>query len=56
VLYPNWLYLVRITVRYGVQDALGNYIDTTSKIFYRWLWTNSMFNEYYYTVSDFNNL
>lgn len=58
-LYPNILYLVRITVKYCPKDIIGNYnTDNTSgyKTFYRWYWTNGMFNEMYYNTSDFNYL
>lgn len=56
ILYSYLLYLVKITVRYGVQDALGNYIEPKSEEFYRWFWTNDMFNEYYYTYKDYNDI
>lgn len=58
ILYSYLLYLVKITVRYGVQDSLGNYIESETKLeeFYRWFWTNDMFNEYYYTYKDYNDI
>lgn len=58
-LYPNILYLVRITVKYCPKDIIGNYnTDNTSeyKTFYRWYWTNSLFNEMYYNTADFKDL
>lgn len=62
ILYSYLLYLVKITVRYGVQDSLGNYIESESESernreeFYRWFWTNDMFNEHYYTYKDYNDI
>ncbi len=58
-LYPNILYLVKITVKYCPKDIVGNFnTDNTSgyKTFYRWLWTNNLFNEMYYNTADFDNL
>lgn len=58
-IYSNFLYLVKITVQYCSKDALGNY-DTTRqdefKTFYRWMWTNTMYNDKYYNVLDFDTL
>lgn len=59
ILYPNFLYLAKITVKYCYKNALGKYdISDTSnfKSFYRWYWTNTMYNENYYSIEDFNNL
>lgn len=58
-LYPNMLYLVKITIKYCPKDIIGNFnTDNTSsyKTFYRWYWTNNMFNDSYYNVADFNIL
>ena len=58
-LYPNILYLVKITVKYCPKDIMGNFnTDNTSgyKTFYRWYWTNGLFNEMYYNTADFNTL
>jgi len=57
-LYNNMLYLVKIVVKYTDIDVLGNYTEpaTDSKTFYRWVWTNGLFNEYYYSVRDFDNI
>lgn len=58
-IYSNLLYLVRITVKYSSKDILGNYnqLDTSEyKTFYRWLWTNTLFNSYYTSVKDFDSL
>lgn len=56
ILYSNIVYLAKITVKYCSKDALGNY-DTSNtssyKQFYRWYWTNNMFNQYYYNTNDF---
>lgn len=59
VINPNILYLVRITVKYCAMDILGNYdTDNTSQFryFYRWYWTNGMFNDQYYSIDDFDVL
>lgn len=58
-LYPNILYLVKITVKYCPKDIIGNFnTDNTSgyKTFYRWYWTNGLFNEMYYNTADFSTL
>lgn len=58
-LYPNILYLVKITVKYCPKDIIGNFnTDNTSgyKTFYRWYWTNELFNEMYYNTADFKTL
>lgn len=59
ILYSNFLYLVKIEVQYCYKNTLGEYdtLDTSNfKTFYRWLWTNSMYNENYYTIEDFDSL
>lgn len=57
-LYSNMLYAVKIVYKYTTKNALGEY-DTTNKsnekYEWRWLWTNTMFNQYYYNVSDFKD-
>ena len=57
-LYSNMLYAVKIVYKYTTKNALGEY-DTTNKsnekYEWRWLWTNTMFNQYYYSVSDFKD-
>lgn len=58
-LRPNMLYLVRITVKYCPKDLLGNFTtENTSgfKTFYRWVWTNGIFNQEYYNTEDFVTL
>lgn len=52
-LYSGYLYLVKIIVnqRHSKNTALKS--ATTE---YRWYWTNSMFNEYFYQVRDFKDL
>lgn len=56
-LYSNWLYGVKIIVRYEYKNALGNYIYNDNPIiFYRWLWTNALFNKHYYNIDDFKSL
>ncbi len=51
-LVSNTLYFVDIEVTYS------NQIEYTLKHFYRWLYTNSVFNSYYYkdTVKDYDSL
>jgi hypothetical protein len=58
-LYPNMLYLVRITVKYCPKDMMGNYNTFSTagyRTFYRWMWTNAIFNEHFYSIPDFNVL
>lgn len=58
-IYSNFLYLVKIVVKYTSVNALGD-LDSSNtsdyRIFYRWYWTNTIFNEYYYSVTDFDIL
>ena len=46
-LYSNILYLAKIIVSQS---------DNTEKTFYRWFWTNDMYNQYFYSFDDFQNL
>lgn len=58
-IYSNALYLVKIIVKYCQKDALGELdtsISTEFKTYYRWFWTNTMYNQYYSNTSDFDNL
>lgn len=57
-IYSNCLYLVKIIVKYCSIGVLNEYIeDETSYIEdYRWYWTNTMFNDYYYSTQDFRGL
>ena len=58
IIYSNMLYLVKITVKYTTKDILGNYNSLYTKehrTFYRWLWTNTSFNQYYTTLKDYND-
>ena len=57
-LYPNLLYLVKIIIKYCNKGVLDEYIETDDSYIedYRWFWTNTMFNEYYYQVNDFKEL
>lgn len=52
VLVPNNLYLVTIRVKYDRPDGQA---DETRE-FYRWLYTNQYFNDYYYKETDYNKL
>ena len=57
-LYSNMLYAVKIIYKYTSKNVLGEYNTEDSKWFkseWRWLWTNTMFNQYYYNVKDFKD-
>lgn len=58
VLLPNLLYLVKIVVNIKSKLSTGNFINENNqtKIFYRWMWTNTMFNNEYQKVTDFDHL
>ena len=59
IIYFGMLYLAKITVKYCPVDALGNLDENNIsrfKTFNRWLWTTTVFNDYYYQVKDFNDL
>ena len=51
-LKSNCLYLVKIKVNYISTDKTSSEIKT----FYRWLYTNSVFNKYYTNTDDFQTL
>ena len=57
ILYSNMLYAVKITIKYRSKNVLGEYESSNDndKSEWRWLWTNTMFNDYYYTVKDFKD-
>ena len=57
ILYSNMLYAVKITSKYRSKNVLGEYESSNNndKSEWRWLWTNTMFNDYYYTVKDFKD-
>lgn len=57
-LYSNMLYAVKIIYKYTSKNVLGEYNTEDGKQFkfeWRWLWTNTMFNQYYYNVKDFKD-
>ena len=63
VLYSGIVYLVKVIVKYCSKDALGNYKDDYNlnkefkdTTFYRWMWTNTLFNDRYYDTRDYDNL
>lgn len=53
-LKPNCLYLVEIKVDYKSTDKNSSKPDT--RTFYRWLYTNTVFNKYYTNTDDFQTL
>lgn len=57
-LYSNCLYLVKIIVKYCSIGVLDEYIEDETQYIedYRWYWTNTMFNNYYYSTQDFKDL
>lgn len=59
ILYSNLLYYVKITVKYCSKNVLGEYnIDNTQdfKVFKKWMWTNTIFNNHYYDTPNFDDL
>jgi hypothetical protein len=57
-LYSNMLYAVKIIYKYTSKNVLGEYNTEGiewSRFEWRWLWTNTMFNQYYYNVRDFKD-
>lgn len=57
-LYSNMLYAVKIIYKYTSKNVLGEYNTDGTKwnnFEWRWLWTNTMFNQYYYNVKDFKD-
>lgn len=55
ILYSNLLYSVKIIVKLKNKLSTDN-VDNTPLIFYRWLWTNNLLNDYYQKITDFQNL
>lgn len=57
-LYSNMLYAVKIIYKYTSKNVLGEYNTEGiewDNFEWRWLWTNTMFNQYYYNVKDFKD-
>lgn len=57
-LYSNMLYAVKIIYKYTSKNVLGEYNTEGiewNNFEWRWLWTNTMFNQYYYNVKDFKD-
>ena len=50
-LIPNNLYLAKVKVYYNSKGSKPEIRE-----FYRWLYTNNVFNDYYTSVADFQNL
>ena len=58
-LYSNMLYLLKIIVKYCPKDALGDLDPSQTeefKTYYRWMYTTPIFNDYYFQVTDFDNI
>lgn len=57
-LYSNILYLAKISIKQskGLDTKSEEDDDTSTDVFYRWFWTNNMYNQYFYSVDDFKNL
>lgn len=56
-LYPNLVYYVKINIFYGNVDSYGNVVGMHDKIVKeRFLWTNTLMNEYYYNNRDYLNI
>ena len=53
ILYSNFLYAAKIIVKQSHEKSKASENDV---IKYRWFWTTSMFNEYYYQIRDFDIL
>ena len=56
IIYSNLLYLVKIIVKIENKSSTGEYSNNTPLVFCRWLWTNSLFNDQYQKISDFDYL
>lgn len=57
IIYNSAVYLVKINVYYGSIDSFGRTNeDLDSTTFYRWLWTNEIFNDKYDEHIDFKDL
>lgn len=57
-LYSNMLYAIKIIYKYTSKNVLGEYNTEGiewDNFEWRWLWTNTMFNQYYYNVKDFKD-
>lgn len=57
-LYSNILYLAKISIKQskGLNTESKDDDDTDTDVFYRWFWTNDMYNQYFYSFDDFQNL
>lgn len=54
VIYPNFLYGVKIRVLTAREGATED--SKQEHVFYRWFWTTTMYNDYYYQYDDFDIL
>ena len=58
ILYSNMLYAIKIIYKYTSKNVLGEYNTDGvewNNFEWRWLWTNTMFNQYYYNIKDFKD-
>ena len=57
-LYSNILYLAKISIKQskGLDTKSKEDDETSTDVFYRWFWTNDMYNQYFYSFDDFQNL
>lgn len=56
IIYSSAIYLVKTNVYYGSINSFGKTEDSETNTFYRWLWTNEIFNDKYDEQIDFKDL
>ena len=56
-LISNTLYLVKIIVTYSkIKEEISTKTTSEQRVFYRWMYTNEVFNSYYISTTDFIGL
>lgn len=56
ILYANCLYYVKVFAKYSTVSALNTYYDTSyESAGHRWLWTNTIYNQYYSNSDDYKD-
>lgn len=56
ILYANCLYYVKVLAKYSTVSALNTYYDTSyESAGHRWLWTNTIYNQYYSNSDDYQD-